>query len=62
MQGLEVVWNQQLQGGFVSIDLKGVAGRGLGEWMEVLLINGLGGNSSWKFWDWWYWKAGGGES
>jgi len=62
MHGLEVVWNQQLRGGVVSVDLKEVAGRDLRELVEVLLINGLGGNSSQKFGDGWEWKEGMGES
>ena len=38
------MWNQQLRGGFVSADLKGVAGRDLWVLVEVLLINELGGS------------------
>jgi hypothetical protein len=62
LRGIEVLWNQQLWGGFVSVDLSGVAGRDLGELMQVLLIKGLGGNLSWKFGDELKWRAGGGES
>ena len=41
LRGIEVLWNQQLRGGVVSVDLRGVAGRSSGRAMEVLLIKGL---------------------
>jgi hypothetical protein len=50
VQGIEVLWNQQLWGGFVSVDLSGVAGRDLGELQEVLLIKELGADSSSEYW------------